>query len=105
MPTMSNDRGQSLNVKRRILDRVDARGAGAVWTPIDFLDLGPRAAVDKASPAVDGPARAVCTRLVRVTPFPRWRARDEESRLPQKGAKAKGAISAPKEGGHLRAPA
>jgi hypothetical protein len=43
---------------RRILDRVDARGAGAVWTPIDFLDLGPRAAVDRA--------------LQRLT---RWRAR------------------------------
>jgi len=40
-------RGRNLNLKGRILDRIDARGARAVWTPVDFLDLGPRAAVDK----------------------------------------------------------
>lgn len=41
-------RGRTLDLKRRILERVDACGAGPVWTPVDFLDLGPRAAVDKA---------------------------------------------------------
>jgi len=41
-------RGRSLNLKGRILDRVDARGAGGVWTPVDFLDLASRAGVDKA---------------------------------------------------------
>ena len=41
-------RGQTLDLKRQILDRVNAHGAGRVWTPVDFLDLGPRAAVDKA---------------------------------------------------------
>jgi hypothetical protein len=40
-------RGASLDLKRRILDRVGSPGAG-VWTPVDFLDLGGRAAIDKA---------------------------------------------------------
>lgn len=40
-------RGPSLDLQRRILDRIMST-PGAVWTPIDFLDLGPRAAVDKA---------------------------------------------------------
>jgi hypothetical protein len=40
-------RGPSTDLKRQILDRIDAQTA-AVWTPIDFLDLGARAAVDKA---------------------------------------------------------
>jgi hypothetical protein len=40
-------RGPKLDLKARILDRVDS-GLGAVWTPVDFLDLGARAAVDKA---------------------------------------------------------
>ena len=40
-------RGASLDLKQRILDRVGAPGAG-VWTAVDFLDLGGRAAVDKA---------------------------------------------------------
>lgn len=40
-------RGASLDLKRRILDRVGPPGAG-VWTPVDFLDLGGRAAIDKA---------------------------------------------------------
>lgn len=41
-------RGQALNLKAQIQARTCAPGAGAVWTPVDFLDLGPRAAVDKA---------------------------------------------------------
>lgn len=40
-------RGPSTDLKRQILDRIDAQAA-AVWTPVDFIDLGPRAAVDKA---------------------------------------------------------
>lgn len=40
-------RGPTIDLKSRILDRVTAMPA-AVWTPIDFLDLGARAAVDKA---------------------------------------------------------
>lgn len=40
-------RGSSLDLKQRILDRASAQ-PGAVWTPVDFLDLGGRAAVDKA---------------------------------------------------------
>lgn len=40
-------RGPSTDLKSQILDRVAATPA-AVWTPIDFLDLGARAAVDKA---------------------------------------------------------
>jgi Family of unknown function (DUF6088) len=39
-------RGQALDLRSRIRDRILAQ-PGAVWTPIDFLDLGPRAAVDK----------------------------------------------------------
>jgi hypothetical protein len=48
MARQTRTRGRSLNVKRLILDRVSPRGTGPVWSPIDFLDLGPRAAVDKA---------------------------------------------------------
>lgn len=40
-------RGGNLNLKRRILDRVGPPGA-RVFTPVDFLDLGGRAAIDKA---------------------------------------------------------
>ncbi len=40
-------RGVSLDLTSQILDRVGGSPAH-VWTPIDFLDLGPRAAVDKA---------------------------------------------------------
>ena len=40
-------RGQSLDLKPQIQGRIVAH-PGAVWTPVDFLDLGPRAAVDKA---------------------------------------------------------
>ena len=35
--------------------RRERRGAGAVWTPRDFLDLGARASVDKT---LQGPTRA-----------------------------------------------
>jgi len=40
-------RGPTTDLKLQILERVIATPA-AVWTPIDFLDLGARAAVDKA---------------------------------------------------------
>jgi len=40
-------RGPTTDLKPQILERVVATPA-TVWTPIDFLDLGPRAAVDKA---------------------------------------------------------
>jgi hypothetical protein len=44
---MATSRGSALNLKGNILDRLHAQ-SGRVWTPVDFLDLGPRAAVDKA---------------------------------------------------------
>jgi hypothetical protein len=40
-------RGPTTDLKPQILERVSATPS-AVWTPIDFLDLGARAAVDKA---------------------------------------------------------
>lgn len=40
-------RGPALDLKTRILTRIQDQPAG-VWTPVDFLDLGPRDAVDKA---------------------------------------------------------
>lgn len=40
-------RGQALDLKTQIQARIRTQPA-AVWTPTDFLDLGPRAAVDKA---------------------------------------------------------
>lgn len=40
-------RGPSLDLKAQIDARIAAQ-PGQVWTPVDFLDLGPRAAVDKA---------------------------------------------------------
>ncbi len=40
-------RGLSLNLRNRVLDCIKAQ-PNRVWTPVDFLDLGPRAAVDKA---------------------------------------------------------
>ncbi len=43
---MGAARGPALDLRNRILDRIQSR-AGHVWTPVDFLDLGPRAAVDK----------------------------------------------------------
>ena len=53
-------RGPNLDLKPKILDRV-AGQPGAVWTPSDFLDLGARAAVDKALQrlATDGNLRRV----------------------------------------------
>jgi hypothetical protein len=41
-------RGPALDLKTLILDRMRARKPFPVWTPVDFLDLGPRASVDKA---------------------------------------------------------
>lgn len=54
-------RGPKLDLKARILARVDDGALGAVWTPVDFLDLGARAAVDKALQrlAKDGALRRV----------------------------------------------
>ena len=40
-------RGQALDLKSQIDSRIAAQ-SGIVWTPVDFLDLAPRAAVDKA---------------------------------------------------------
>ena len=40
-------RGHALDLKTQIQTRAAAQPA-AVWTAVDFLDLGPRAAVDKA---------------------------------------------------------
>lgn len=53
-------RGPSTDLKRQILDRIDGQTAD-VWTPIDFLDLGARAAVDKALQrlAADGDIRRI----------------------------------------------
>jgi hypothetical protein len=39
-------RGPSLDARSAILDRITATPV-RVWTPVDFLDLGPRAAIDK----------------------------------------------------------
>jgi hypothetical protein len=44
---MAMARGPALNLKGGILDCIQTQ-AGRVWTPVDFLNLGPRAAVDKA---------------------------------------------------------
>ncbi len=44
---MPATRGPALGLKSHILGRIKARPA-FVWTPIDFLDIAPRAAVDKA---------------------------------------------------------
>src|SRR4029077_1171558 len=41
-------RGPALDLKTLILDRMRARKPFHVWTPVDFVDFGPRAAVDKA---------------------------------------------------------
>ena len=53
-------RGPSTDLKRQLLDRIDGQTAD-VWTPIDFLDLGARAAVDKALQrlAADGDIRRI----------------------------------------------
>jgi hypothetical protein len=44
-PTVTS--GQDLDLKSRILERIRSQPT-AVWAPADFLDLGSRAAVDKA---------------------------------------------------------
>ena len=41
-------RGPSLNLKSQIVHRLVGHEPGYVWTPVDFLDLGPRDAIDKA---------------------------------------------------------
>src|SRR5258707_829747 len=40
-------RGPALNLKPAILDRM-TEGASDIWTAVDFVDLGPRGAVDLA---------------------------------------------------------
>src|SRR5271168_5295942 len=40
-------RGPSLDLKAQIATKIQQTPAG-VWTPVDFLDLAPRDAVDKA---------------------------------------------------------
>jgi len=44
---MGKTRGQALDLKRGILHRIRTQ-PGRVWTAVDLLDLGPRAALDKA---------------------------------------------------------
>ena len=41
-------RGPALGLKMTILDRMAARAPFGVWTPADFVDAGPRDAVDQA---------------------------------------------------------
>lgn len=41
-------RGPNLDLKTAIIDRMAAQSPSGVWTPVDFLDLGPREAVDQA---------------------------------------------------------
>ncbi len=41
-------RGVALELKQKIADRIRSDYGIVVWTPLDFLDLGPRAAVDQA---------------------------------------------------------
>ncbi len=41
-------RGPNLNLKLQISHRVIGHQPGYVWTPVDFLDIGPRDAIDKA---------------------------------------------------------
>src|SRR5260221_8247268 len=40
-------RGPALDLRSQLQSRIATR-PDSVWTPVDFLDLGPRAAVDKA---------------------------------------------------------
>jgi hypothetical protein len=44
---MAKTRGPALDLTSGIFDRLSGEPS-LVWTPVDFLDLGPRAAVDKA---------------------------------------------------------
>jgi hypothetical protein len=41
-------RGPNLDLKTAIIDRMAAQSPSGVWTAVDFLDLGPREAVDQA---------------------------------------------------------
>lgn len=41
-------RGLGLDLRTAILDRMSAQSSAGVWTPVDFLDLGSREAVDQA---------------------------------------------------------
>jgi hypothetical protein len=41
-------RGDALNLKAHILDRMEQAAPFGAWTPVDFLDLGPREALDQA---------------------------------------------------------
>jgi hypothetical protein len=41
-------RGNALDLKAHILDRMEQAAPFGAWTPVDFLDLGPREAVDQA---------------------------------------------------------
>jgi len=41
-------RGLGLDLRNAILDRISAQSSLGVWTPVDFLDLGSREAVDQA---------------------------------------------------------
>jgi len=41
-------RGRALDLRAHILNRMRQRATVGVWTPSDFLDLGARAAIDKA---------------------------------------------------------
>jgi Family of unknown function (DUF6088) len=41
-------RGPGLDLRSAILNRIAAQSAAEVWTPVDFLDLGSREAVDQA---------------------------------------------------------
>src|SRR5260370_31867899 len=49
-PTASSrsHRGRRLDLIARIVERIREDGSVSVWTPRDFLDLGSRAAIDKA---------------------------------------------------------
>ncbi len=50
---MRTARGPALGLKFKILGRIKARPT-SVWTPVDFLDLAPRAAVDKTLQRLTG---------------------------------------------------
>src|SRR5258708_6076480 len=41
-------RGPGLDLRTAILDRISAQSSTGVWTPVDFLDLASREAVDQA---------------------------------------------------------
>src|ERR1044071_5538072 len=40
-------RGPGLDLRSAILNRIAAQSSAEVWTPVDFLDLGSREAVDQ----------------------------------------------------------